>query len=246
MPAKKKKATKQTEEPQNQPSEDEVTEGFPDHGDEINEPEPQNEPGPEPEPEPEPEADPLEQIRAEVQELKRENQRLQQMIPPNDRRQEHPQPSQKKQEDEPDWERLLFENPNEALRLHGERVREQVRSELQTEYQRDQGTQRFWTDFYKKNPDLEEDRDLVELTLNSNLSNLANLPVAEAIEQLADLTRQRILRYSGGGQQKSRQKKPVVEGAESPKPKPPKNEEPNVTSLSDLIKARKAKRTTAA
>lgn len=169
-------------------------------------------------------------LEAEMADLRRR-------IPPSEPKQQQPPP----QDDEPDWDKLLYDNPKEAMRLHGQRVADKVKQELTATYQREQGQKVFWDRFYEKNKDLKDDRDLVETTLKSNLNDLANIPVDDAMKKLADLTRDRILRYAGG-KPKAGGKKAVAEGAAAPSP-PRATPEPEApSSLSDIIKARARKR----
>jgi hypothetical protein len=127
------------------------------------------------------------------------------------------------------------------MRLHGERVAARVKADLTRDYQKEQGTKVFWDKFYDKNKDLKQDQDLVETTLKSNLNDLANIPVEDAMKKLADLTRDRIMRYAGG-KPKGGGKKAVAEGS-SPPSAPRATPEPDApSSLSDIIKARARKR----
>lgn len=150
-------------------------------------------------------------------------------------------PTPPKEDDEPDWDKLLYDNPREAMRLHGDRIANKVKTELTTQYQREQGQKIFWDRFYEKNKDLKDDQDLVETTLKSNLNDLANIPVDDAMKKLADLTRDRIMRYAGG-KPKGGGKKAVAEG-NGPPSAPRATPEPEApSSLSDIIKARARKR----
>lgn len=147
------------------------------------------------------------------------------------------QPAQKPQE--PDWEELLFTDPKNAVALIKKSIRDELTNELTTTYKKDQGEKQFWDDFYKDHGDLKDDDDLVRTTLNKHLGELADLPVKKASEKLAELTRDRIMRYTNttkGG------KKAVTEGAGQPSPVKKAPEPNKVVTLSDIIKARRAKR----
>lgn len=151
-----------------------------------------------------------------------------------------PAPAPTPKEPEIDWEDLMFKDPKEYNRLLRENVKKEIANELRGEYQKDQGTKDFWNAFYTDHPDLKGDDDLVKTILNSNLSDLAPMPVKAAGDKLAELTRARILKYTGGKMPAG--KKVVTEGAGSPTP-PKKETQPNaVVSLSDLLRARRAKR----
>lgn len=218
---------------------DPVMTGFPQDGDihgEIEGDPP--EPGPDPEPT---SPDPLADIKTQMADLKRSNDELRRLIPPA---QAKPVTATAIEDDpEPDWDKLLFADPKQALKLHGERVAKQVSKDLRAEYQKDRGTSEFWNRFYAANPDLRVDNDLVETTLNSNLHNLANIPVEDAYVKLAELTRERILRYAGGAA-KERRPKARAEGAggrSSPPPAPPAPDN-TVTRLSDVLRTRRQSR----
>lgn len=144
------------------------------------------------------------------------------------------------QQPEPDWEDLLFTDPKAAVSLIKKTIRDELTSELTTTYKRDQGEKAFWDDFYKAHDDLKDDDDLVRATLNKNLSDLADLPVKKAAEKLAELTRERIMRYTGNNPKGG--KKAVTEGAGQPTKGKVEPEKPKVVTLSDIIRARRAKR----
>lgn len=144
-----------------------------------------------------------------------------------------------------DWEKLLFEDPEKAVQLIKEQTREEVSLQLRAEYQRERNTQLFWDQFYELNKDLKQDHDMVQGLLNANFNELSNIPIADAYEKLADLTRTRILRYAGMKPNKGG-KKVQVEGAEPPSPPKPVVEEDKVVTLSDIIRSRAAKRRSSA
>lgn len=182
----------------------------------------------------------LEQLRRELELNRREIEDLRRRTPVEPAVRNQPEA-----EEEPDWDELLFKDPKAAMKLHGERVAKSVREELRREYAQDQGTNQFWSDFYKDHPDLEGDDDLVQTMLNSNLAKLGGMPVKKAMDELADLTRQRIMRYSNG---KGRRpgNRAVAEGASAPRPGRPAPAADKVVTLSDIIRNRKAKRHKAA
>ena len=143
---------------------------------------------------------------------------------------------------EPDWEELLFTDTKQAVSLLKKSIRDEITSELTSTYKRDQGERDFWGDFYKSNDDLKADDDLVKATLQKHLAELADLPVAKASERLAELTRERIMRYTG--QAPKGGKKAVTEGAGQPTPGKKAPEPQKAVTLSDIIRARRAKRVT--
>lgn len=156
------------------------------------------------------------------------------------------QPETKKKaadpEPEPDWEQLLFEKPGEAVKMIKASVRKDVEAELTGKYEADQGTKTFWTEFYAKNDDLKEDQDMVDAVLRANMQTLGDMPVSKAQEKLADLTRERIMKYTGVKKEPGG-KKAIAEGEGKPTPKAEDKKDDRPTTLSDLIRARRVKRT---
>ena len=153
------------------------------------------------------------------------------------------QPKQQQQQPkaaEPNWEELLFTDTNQAVALLKKNVREEITNELTSQYRRDKGETEFWTDFYKDHDDLKADDDLVRTTLQSHMAELADLPVKKAAAKLAELTRDRILRYTNGTTPKG--KKAVTEGASQPSGGKKVEQPSKPLTLSDIIRARKAKR----
>lgn len=215
--------------------------GFPEHGD----PAPDDptdagggDPGDEDDEEPPQAVDPaLKAVQDQLARVQQELDSTRRQIPP-------PQPKPQVLEEEPDWDKLLYDDPKKAMQLHGEMIARKVTQDLTTRYERDKGTDKFWSNFYAKHDDLKKDDDLVKVLLQANLPTLANIPVDEAMDKLADLTRDRILRYSGGRAPSG--KKARAEGAEPPSAKRPEPDTNKPTSLSDIIKARRSKRATAA
>lgn len=184
-------------------------------------------------PSPQPQPDDLEVVR--------ENARLKAELEVLRRNANPPPRAGGEEEEEIDWDDLLFSNPKEALRLHGEQIRKQVTSELRGEYQRDQGTEKFWSDFYGANKDLKDDKELVDFMLSKNMAELADLPVEKAMSRLADLTRAQIMGYqkrAGPG----KRNRAVAEGSSIPSSAPAPKRQDRPTTLSDILKARKVAR----
>lgn len=211
---------------------------FPEDGDLH--PEGGGDPGDEDDPpKPDPKPDPLAELTTRMETMQRthaeEMAALRRTIPPVEAK-KPADPELKKT----NWNDLLFTDPEKAVaQIKAEAVKE-AEDKMTASYQKDQGTKKFWDGFYDTNKDLKDDHDLVELTLNSNLSALANIPVADAMKKLADLTRERMLRYSGGV--KPRGKKAFAEGSGTPSRKAAEEEHPDVTSLSEIIRARRLRR----
>lgn len=225
------------------PAEDPNMGGFPKDGDPAPDDTP---PNPEPEPEEdEPEEDLPDPPVDEVAELKKQVASMQERHDKEiaELRRAQPPAEPKPQGNTPpetDWDNLLFTKPKDAVAQIKKEAKEEVQREMRAEYQKDQGTRKFWADFYTANPDLKEDGDLVELVLAGQMSQLANIPVNQAIKKLGDLTRERILRYAGGKPRGGR--RAMAEGSNPPRARAPATEEAEVTSLMDIIRARKDRR----
>jgi len=214
--------------------------GFPQDGQVVDTDPPEPKPN-EDEPDEDEDDEPVDQVaelQRQMDEMKRTHDKeiaeLRRATPPVE-------PKTKKDEPEPtDWDNLLFTKPKDAVAQIKKEAKEEVQREMRAEYQRDQGTRKFWADFYTSNPDLKDDDDLVQLVLSGSMSELANVPVKQAIKRLGDLTRDRILRYAGGKPRGG--KRAMVEGSNPPRQRTREPEVAEVTSLSEIIRARKERR----
>lgn len=188
-------------------------------------------------------------VEEQLAELRAENARLQGTLDGLSRRPPEPQQKpQKKEKPKRDWEKMLFENTEEGIETLKQDLREEIRDELRSEYQKDTGEREFWRDFYAENKDLDKskDDDIVRATLNKNIGTLGDMPVGEAIKKLGELTRERIIQYTGKKKTEGDPKtKAQVEGAGEKTPKPAKKPEDNVVSLGDIIRGRKQARAAA-
>jgi hypothetical protein len=191
--------------------------------------------------EPRQKPDRIDLIEREMELLRRENAQLKRQIPPTPPR----TADADEDEDETDWETLIFADPKGAAKKIEDRAVAKAEKNLRREYQSDQSSNKFWTDFYAANSDLKDEDDLVQLTLNTNLATLGDMPVDAAMSKLADLTRQRIMRYSNGGA-KPRSGRAVAEGASAPSGRRAAAEPPRPKTLSDIIRVRKENRRKAA
>lgn len=140
-----------------------------------------------------------------------------------------------------DWEDLMFKDPAKYHELLTQSITNNIESKLTNKYQQAEGEKDFWNGFYKDNDDLKDDKFLVDAVLKANMTELAPMTVKEAGKRLAELTRAEIMRYTGNKLPSTR-KKAVTEGSQPPSPGKKEPEVEKVTTLSDLIKARRAKR----
>lgn len=181
----------------------------------------------------------LARIEREMELLRRENDDLRRRVPPANAREPEPE------DEEPDWDELIFKSPKDAMRLVEERAVRKAETKLRQEYQQDQGTTQFWNDFYAAHRDLKDDDDIVQMVLSANLAKLGGMPVSDAMDELADLTRKRIMAYSNRKGRKPGDRT-TVEGASAPSHRRSTPESPKVVTLSDIIKNRRAGRRKAA
>jgi hypothetical protein len=189
--------------------------------------------------------DPLADMRAEVERLKEENKLIRRAIPPAEPARQA-QPAESEEMDDEEFDALLFSNPREALRINNEKVKR----ELRNEYTNNQGTTKFWDNFYRDNADLKDDDDLVQSTLQKNMAELGNMPVDKAMGRLAELTRDRIMGFMKKRKEPRGQNRAIAEGSNPPSiPRGPvvdDDEDAKQTTMGDLLKSRRAKRRNAA
>jgi len=152
-------------------------------------------------------------------------------------RRQAPPPRETTPPEEDDVAQLLFNDPKAAVAKIRQQVGQEIEGRLTQRYTQDQNNIKFWAAFDEAYPDLKGDRDLVELTMNANLSTLANIPVEDAMEKIAELTRGRISRYTKSRPQGRR---PFAEGASPPMPPRQQGEEEKPPSLSDIVRRRRA------
>lgn len=136
-------------------------------------------------------------------------------------------------------DQLLFTEPKKAVERLRAEIRREVEGSLTAKYTQDQNTQKFWTQFDGKFPDLKDERDIVETILNKNLDTLANVPVEDAMDKLAELTRARLSRYT---KTRPRGSRAFAEGASSPAPPRQEAEDEAPPSLSEIVRRRRAAR----
>ncbi len=217
-----------------------ILSGFPEHGD-----------PPRDGPTPEEQADdddgddeqapnPPEEDTPAVKALKTEIAELRRQIPPATPKE--PRGEVKDPLDDTNWDQEIFSKPGDAVKKIVKASVDRAVAQVRQEYNAEQGKEKFWQQFYAKNKDLkrDDDHDLVEMVLSKNLKDLANIPVADALTKLADLTRDRIMKYTGGQARKG--KRAVAEGSAPTAPRTPP-EKPKVPgSLSEVLKNRRNQR----
>lgn len=86
---------------------------------------------------------------------------------------------------------LIFEDPDKALELH----EQQIIQKLKAQEQAKNAEKQYWDDFYTKNKDLNEDKDLVEFALGKHWNELKTLHPDQAMQKLAEYTRNTVVRF---------------------------------------------------
>ena len=144
----------------------------------------------------------------------------------------------------------LFDNPDatvqEIVAAAVAKAMEQTEkkfTDLTAQQQQQAQQQQFWDSFYRDNNDLrrEDDHWIVSAVGQEFAGELDPMPISQAKERLAELTRARILNIAKRGQS-SNQARPV-EAASPPTQTQEGDQEPQVHgSLTDTLKAKRAKR----
>lgn len=137
------------------------------------------------------------------------------------------------------YETLLFTNPEEAVR----RIKAEIREELNGTLAATNAQQSFWTEFYVQNPDLKDADWLVKSILTREMPRMMKMQVPEAIKDLSDTVKGEILKLAKV--QPAKDPKGEVEGAnESGRTRSKVTDagKDSPTSITDVLKARKAAR----
>lgn len=83
-----------------------------------------------------------------------------------------PQQVQQQSQEDPEWEQKFYSDPKKTLKEYGERIREEVKSELRSEYRHSSEEDKLWSRFYERHPDLEGFDEDVKLMLNKYTEEL--------------------------------------------------------------------------
>src|SRR5690606_33600140 len=87
----------------------------------------------------------------------------------------------------------MFSNPKEWAK----KLKEEVRTEVRQELNQKDATQKFWSDFYEKNPDLRNAERIVQSITAERWNDLKNRPVEEAAKILAQESRTAVEKIRG-------------------------------------------------
>lgn len=98
---------------------------------------------------------------------------------------------------EPPLHELIFRDPQTAIN----RIRDDIRTELRTEYQRDQVQRSFWNDLYATDPELRRvPRQFVDTVIMESQRQLDGLPTEAGLRRVSQLVRERLASFSNLGQ----------------------------------------------
>lgn len=187
-------------------------------------PEGLNEPREEPRPEPAPErqADPLDDLRREIEELRSQ---VRQPEPVQ------PEPPQD------DIDELMWSNPSE----YRKRLTEDIKTELRSEYTQAQNWRDFWSDFDRENPSLASHHHIVEAVMRQHWNDIEKLGGKTGRDKVAELTKADLLSLVPQKPKKADDSN-TLEGAGADVLPMPTRSEPD-GSLSAALRARAQKRT---
>jgi hypothetical protein len=229
-------------------SDEEILRGHPAQGDE---------PEPEPEPEPNDRVPEKKSVKVRIGETEFDAdpamaallQQQQSMIEELKATRAAPAPAPKEEDDSEDFDQdAFYADPAKFIAEKVNKAVSKAREDMTNEYGVDQRRRDFWGTFYSKHDDLTSDKDVVETVVNANWDSLKNLPPATAMDKIAEMSRERLLaiakRFGKGTGEGNRT---VVEGeGNRDTPRGRGGDSPKVMRLSDIIKARQAKRSGAA
>lgn len=170
------------------------------------------------------------EVAPEVAEAYERERASYQQPPPDDEADEGPDDTQSGLGD------LLYTDPEGAVRQITETVRSQVSKELREEYIAERAREIFWQDFYRMNPDLQEDDAIVQAVLNKNLGSIRNLSGDAGRTVLADMTRKEIMKVAKrhGGTSRKRDDSDTLEGSGNRRQQRPRRTTPEETNVRPL------------
>lgn len=139
----------------------------------------------------------------------------------------------------------IFTEPDAVLKELYELARTDISNTLRGEYQRVQTERDFWSEFYKDNNDLAGSQFLVKAVVERDRAKLGGLDSYEAIaKHVADATRTAILGIKGVETSSAQRPRAVMRGSQAGAraPASPAAEPSNVTSVTQILRQRHAKR----
>ncbi|MGE5513720.1 MAG: hypothetical protein ACM31O_21030 [Bacteroidota bacterium] len=134
-----------------------------------------------------------------------------------------------------EWNDWFFDDPVGCVAEINRRSIQQ----LKHEYQQHHNQERFWQTFYERHDDLKAEQAVLQRVFQAKVNDLSNVPVDEAIDQIADIARKEI---DAENRRRGRAKEYSVyrggPGISGNVPVPPEG----TGSLSAAIKAKKERR----
>lgn len=136
--------------------------------------------------------------------------------------------------------KVVFEDPDAAFRISEERII----SKMEQRYTAVEQQKKIWTDFYDKHKDLKGMEEFVNASQQSKWEQIKNLPIDQALEQVAKDTRAMIAKARGNTGVQERMN---PNGAQTLNPSPAHSTTTVVhttkpTTFVDEMKAMRAKR----
>lgn len=149
-----------------------------------------------------------------------------------------------KKADAYDYETGLFTEPAVALKRLREEIKTEIKNEMTGQYNAAESKKEFWNGFYTANPELKDNKLIVDAVVQRDWNKLSVMPVADADKAIATAAKKEIMRLSGGKSKSDEGEQNNLEGgsAKNPPSKSRNSEESAVTSLSDVIRNRQAAR----
>lgn len=139
-------------------------------------------------------------------------------------------------DDDFDFATEFYSDPNAAAK----KLSDKVYRKAMTDFEKKQSAAQAWAEFYRRNPDLDKNREMVEFQYSKNRNVIDTQPLDQALETLAKETRSFLAKARGA---------PTGNGSEMPRgsvvstgssgnvaPKAPAAEAPKVLSFSEQVK----------
>lgn len=186
-----------------------------------------------------------EQIKKQEEMINKQNQTIANLTLQVEKK--HPEQITAQPDQKVDWEGLIFSNPEQAVELIEKNILKKVderdsniKTELETKYEREQAEKKYWNEFYKDNKDLKDADFVVKAIFQQHWNELGPMTPNQASKRLAELSREAILKLVPSNDSKSVQ----VEGGATPSTKPSRTPEgEKIVTMGQIIRNRnKARR----
>lgn len=153
-------------------------------------------------------------------------------------------PPAKKEADAYDYETGLFTEPAVALKRLREEIKSEVKAEMTGQYNAAETKKEFWSSFYTANTDLKDEKLIVDAIVQRDWNKLSSMSIEDASKAIATAAKKEIMRLSGGKSSADEGDQNNLEGGSTKKipSKSGNSGQPEVTSLSDVIRKRQEAR----